>query len=377
MDARPNPDTLEASARRSRSTAGTGPRHPMVSVVLPVRNEAAHIAACLEQLLAQDYPGHLMEIVVVDGRSDDGTPDVVRDVQARHPTASLTLLDNPARVVPPALDLAIRAARGSIILRMDGHSVPAPDYVSACVAALQRSGAANVGGVIEAVGATRFGRAVATATAHRLGAGDARYRIGGEPGFVDTVAFGAFRREALAAVGLFDESLVRNQEDEMNMRLRSAGERIYPDPAIRVQYTPRGTARGLWSQYFQYGRWRLETMRRHARSIRWRQAIPPGVAAAFALAALLAPFWSWAALGLAAATVAYLSVVGSVAWRIARPREEAGLVALAFAIMHFGYGYGFLSHVLSGGRFRFRAQPAQVPRLEPRGDGAATAAPQP
>ena len=369
MDAVTGANTSDAAARPPSSGPGLGLDVPMVSVVLPIRNEAAHIETCLERLLAQDYPPDRMEIVVVDGRSDDGTPDVVRGVQARHPTRALTLLDNPARIVPPALNLGIRAARGYIIVRMDGHSVPAGDYVSTCVAALQRSGAANVGGVLEPVGATHFGRAVARATAHRLGAGDARYRIGGGAGYVDHVAFGAFRRDALEAVGLFDESLVRNQDDEMNMRLRGAGERVYFDPAIRVQYTPRGTVRGLWSQYFQYGWWRLETMRRHPRSIRWRQAIPPGVVTAFTLAAVLAPLWWVAAVGLAVATVVYLSVVGSVAWRIARPREDAGRVALAFVVMHFGYGYGFLSHILSGGRFPYRAAPAHVPRLGPHAGG--------
>ena len=336
---------------------------PFVSVVLPIRNEAAHIEACLERLLDQDYPRDRMEILVVDGRSEDGTREIVREVQARHPSADVRLVDNPERIVPPAMNLGIQSARFDIIVRMDGHSVPAGDYVSACVRALQRSGAANVGGVIEPVGATRFGRAVATATGHRLGAGDARYRIGGEPGDVDHVAFGSFRREAFAVVGLFDESLVRNQDDEMNMRLRAAGLRVYLDPAIRVQYTPRGTVRGLWSQYFQYGWWRIETMKRHPQSVRWRQLLPPAVTAAFLGAALLAPFWSLAAFGLALAALTYGVLVSTVALRVARPQRDAGLVALAFVVMHFGYGFGFLCHALTWGRYPYRARPPRVPRL--------------
>lgn len=343
---------------------------PVVSVVLPIRNEGDHIEACLERILAQDYPRGSMEIIVVDGRSTDGTLDAVRRVQVRYPDADVKVLDNPARVVPPALNLGIRAARGDVIVRMDGHTVPATDYVSACVAALGRSGAANAGGVIAAVGSTRFGRAVAVASLHPLGAGDARYRIGGAAGDVDTVPFGAFRRQAFERVGLFDESLVRNQDDEMNVRLRAAGERVYLDPAIRATYTPRGTVRGLWSQYFQYGWWRVETLKRHPGTLRWRQLLPIGMTVAFVVAALLAPFWSVARVGLVVAAVAYLGVLGAVAWRIAPPRVDAPLVALAFAVLHFAYGVGFVVNAASGGRVPYRAEPARVPRLEPRQVGA-------
>ena len=339
---------------------------PVVSVVLPIRNEADHIEACLERILAQDYPREAMEVLVVDGRSTDGTLDAVRRVQSRYPDADVKVLENPAQVVPPALNLGIRAARGDVIVRMDGHTVPATDYVSACVAALGRSGAANAGGVISAVGTTRFGRAVAVASLHPLGAGDARYRIGGAAGDVDTVPFGAFRRQAFERVGLFDESLVRNQDDEMNVRLRAAGERVYLDPAIQATYTPRGTVRGLWSQYFQYGWWRVETIKRHPGTLRWRQLLPIAMTAAFVVAALLAPFWNVARWGLAVAAAAYLGILGAVAWRIAPPRVDAPLVALAFAVLHFSYGFGFMVNAATGGRAPYRAEPARVPRLEPR-----------
>jgi len=349
--------------------SGTGAM-PLVSVVLPIRNEAPFIEACLERLLDQDYPRERMEILVVDGQSDDATVEVVRGVQQRHPTADVRILENDRRIVPPALNIGIRAARGSVIVRMDGHSVPASDYVSKCVAALRVSGAANVGGVLEAVGATPFGWAVATATGHPLGAGDARYRIGGAPGFVDHVAFGAFPKAVFDEVGLFDESLVRNQDDEMNMRLRGAGKRVYLDPAIQVRYTPRGTVRGLWSQYFQYGWWRLETMKRHPTELRLRQALPPAMAAAFASAAVLAPFWSVAAIGLAIASILYVVMLAAVALRLAGQHAAAPLIALAFAVMHFAYGFGFLSHVVSGGRFPYRAGHPCVPSLGSADQGA-------
>ena len=336
----------------------------MVSVVLPIRNEARFIKACLERFLEQDYPRDRMEILVIDGSSDDETVAMVRDFQAQHPEANLRLFDNVKRIVPTALNIGIGAAKGNVIVRMDGHSFPAHDYVSKCVAALRQSGAANAGGVLELVGATPFGRAVALASGHPLGAGDARYRVGGVKGFVDTVAFGAFPRAVFEHVGLFDESLVRNQDDEMNMRLRAAGKRVFFDPSIRVQYSPRGTVRGLWSQYFQYGWWRLETMKRHPRALRWRQALPPAMVAAFAGAAVVAPFWSVAAIGLLVASVVYTATVAVVAMRLSVPHARPPLVALAFGVMHFAYGSGFLIHVLTRGRFPYRADPPSVPSLE-------------
>ncbi|MBA2665519.1 MAG: glycosyltransferase family 2 protein, partial [Trueperaceae bacterium] len=252
-------DPADAMAQEAGASDGL----PTVSVVLPVLNEAAHIEQVLSRLLAQDYPRHLViEILVVDGRSEDGTRDATSQFQHRHPLAGIRLLDNPLRITSAALNIGIRAARGDVLVRMDGHAIPATDYVSRCVDALQRTGAANVGGVVEPVGRTPFGAAVALATKHPLGAGDARYRVGGSAGDVDTVAYGAFRREVFQDVGLFDESMVVNEDYEVNVRIRAAGYRIHFNPSIRLQYTPRGTVGDLWRQYFRYGWWKVETLRR-------------------------------------------------------------------------------------------------------------------
>lgn len=354
----------EPPTNRLAPSSATDERPPRVSVVLPVRNEAKHIEACLERLLEQEYPADALEVLVVDGRSDDGTRDVVRGVQRRYPGAALRLLDNEDLTVSPGLNAGIRAATGDVIVRMDGHTVPAPDYVARCVGALRGSGAANVGGVIEPVGTTAFGQAVAIASTHRLGAGDARYRVGGEAGYVDTVPFGAFRRDVFTRVGLFDESLVRNQDYELNVRIRAAGERVYLDPAIRSVYTPRSTVRSLWAQYFQYGWWKVETLRRHPRSLRVRQLVPPAFLVVLALAVVAAPWSGFAAGARAAMLAAYAIVVGSVALRVAPPRAQALQVALAFAVIHFGFSLGFLLNVMTAGRYPYRAQPPAVPRLD-------------
>jgi succinoglycan biosynthesis protein ExoA len=336
-------------------------RLPLVSIVVPIRNEEAHIGACLGSLVAQDYPADLMEIIVIDGCSEDRTVDVVDRFAARYPDARLRLLENPARTVPPGFNAGVRAALGDVIVRMDGHTVPAPDYVSRCVDALSRSGAGNVGGGIEPHGNTPFGHAVAAAIRHPLGAGDARFRVGGAEGDVDTVPFGAFRREVLERVGLLDESMARNEDYELNVRIRAAGERVYFDPAIRSRYTPRGSARALWDQYFQYGWWRVETWRRHPSSLRWRQALPPTFIATLVLLSLAAPWSSPATVCLVALVTSYALIVGLVSWRIARPPVSPASLAFAFAVLHVAFGSGFLTNVISGGRFPYGSGGSRTP----------------
>ncbi|CAN5849068.1 hypothetical protein BH23DEI1_BH23DEI1_23290 [soil metagenome] len=344
---------------------------PFVSIVLPIRNEERHIEACITRLLAQDYPVDRMEIIVVDGGSDDDTRPVLARLQERHPDADIRLLDNPERTVPPALNIGIRAAKGDLIVRMDGHTVPDADYVSACVRASRHSGAASVGGVMEAVGDSPFGTAVAIVVQHRVGAGDAAYRVGGEAGFVDTVPFGAFRRPVFERVGLFDESMIRNQDYEMNVRIRNAGEKIYFDPAIRFTYTPRGSVRALARQYFEYGWWRVETLRRHPASLRWRQTLPPVFVATLVVLLLLVPWSAYAAALLALLLLAYAAVLIAVARREAHRGARLLDLVGAFATVHFAWGSGFLVSLLSRGRYPYRARPPKVPPYDP--GSAATA----
>lgn len=350
---------------------------PVVSVVLPVRNEGERLAPGLMRFLRQDYPAERLEILVVDGRSEDDTREVVRRVQRELPGGErIHLLDNPGRTVPPALNVGIRRARGEVIVRFDGHSVAEPDYVRRAVEALRASGAANVGGIMHARGETPFGRAVAAATGHPLAVGGAKYRTGGA-GEVDTVPYGAFRRDAFVRVGLFDESMVRNQDAEFNVRLRGAGQRVVLDPSIRFTYTPRGTPGALWRQYFQYGWWRVETLRRHPRSLRLRQTAPPAYLA-FVASSLVASAWLPALGWLAAGAVAlHGATVVSVAATLGRRHPDAGpgRVASALGIVHLAWGSGFLTNLLSGGRWPYRAGSPRVPTLSPErtADEAVTA----
>lgn len=324
-----------------------------VSIIMPIRNEANFIGASLLAVLTQHYPHELLEVLIADGQSDDGTRQAIADVAKAHPEVGLTVIDNPGRIVPTGFSLALAKARGDVIVRVDGHTIVAPDYVSECVAALQRSGADNVGGRMQAVGQNWFGEAVALATSTPFGVGGGRFHYSEREEWVDTVYMGAWPREVFDRIGLFDEEQVRNQDDEFNYRLLERGGRILLSPKISSRYYTRSTPGSLWRQYYQYGYWKVRVMQKHPRQMRPRQFVPAVFVATLLLTLSLAPFatvgrWG-AALALggyaAANAVASALAVRSANWRL------APLVALAFAILHVSYGLGFLMGLA---RFRNR-----------------------
>lgn len=215
---------------------------PFVSIVVPCRNETEYIRPLLDSILANTYPRDRLEVLIVDGMSDDGTRAVIAEYVARHPV--IRLLDNPKRITPCALNLGISRARGTIIVRMDAHASYPPNYVADLVDWLERTGADNVGGAWVTLpgGDTATARAIAAALSHPFGIGNARYRLGTtELREVDTVPFGCFRRDVFDRVGLFDEELVRNQDDEFNFRLLRAGGRILLVPGVVSHYYARRT----------------------------------------------------------------------------------------------------------------------------------------
>ncbi len=322
----------------------TNPLVPSVSVIMPVRNEADFIHQSLGALLAQDYPAENLEILVVDGLSTDDTRAFIQARQAQHP--NLQLVDNPGHIVPTGFNVALARASGAIIIRVDGHTEIAPDYVRQCVAALQRSGADNVGGRMNAVGADAGAvrQAIALATSTPFGVGGARFHYSEQEEWVDTVYMGAWRREVFERLGGFDEELVRNQDDEFNYRLREQGGRILLCPSIQSRYTPRATFAGLWRQYFQYGFWKVRVMQKHPRQMQPRQFIPLGLVACvlgLALGALVYPPTAWL-LGFVLALYGVANLAASL-WTAARADwRNFPLLPLAFAILHFSYGLGFL-----------------------------------
>lgn len=322
-----------------------------VSIVIPCRNEEHTIGGLLDSLAAQTFPSDRLEIVIADGMSTDGTRQQIARAGNGAPRRAVHVIDNPERTVPSGLNRAIAASRGRIIVRIDAHSIPAPDYVQRCVDALLAGKGDSVGGVIDVqpTGHAPIARAIARAACHPFGAGDAAYRIGGREGAVDTVPFGAFLRDTLQRVGPFDEGLPVNQDYEMNARIRAGGGIVWLDPQIRCVYFARPTLRALARQYWRYGLWKRRMLSRHPGSLRWRQVVPPSFVAMAVILGAASPGIPWARRAFTAVTASYALVTGAVAITIARTRRDplmAPMSALAFATMHISWGAGFLSGLL-------------------------------
>ena len=316
-----------------------------ISVMAPMYNEAAHIENLVADLAAQDWDGEL-ELLVADGRSTDDSVGRLRAAAERH-GIDLRVFDNPDRWVSHALNICIGAATGDLIVRVDCHSRYPRDYLRRCATAAEETGAENVGGLFVPTGRTPMERAVACAVDSAFGGtGWTRNDESSERSEADTGPYGAFRPEAFRLAGLFDESLVRNQDDEFNLRLRRAGGRIVFDPAIRVFYTPRGSYGRLFRQYYEYGRWKAPVMRKHGQPTSARSLAPGGFVGSMVLLALLAVLLPAALLLLGIELALYLAgvlVFGVLGLR--RRHEPLRLlprVIAVFPTVHLAHGLGML-----------------------------------
>lgn len=322
----------------------SSPRWGMVSLILPIRNEARYIARCLDAVVSQDYSQNGIEILVVDGMSNDGTRAIVAEFAARD--ARVTLLDNPRGIVPTALNIGLARARGDVIIRVDGHAVIATDYVRRCVEILGQMDAWCVGGAIETVGETSIARAIAAAQSSPFGVGSAAFRYARKAQSVDTLAFGAYRREVFTRVGTFDKELVRNQDDEFNFRIVLAGGKIWLDPSIRSKYYSRATLSGLWKQYFEYGYWKVRVMQKHHRPASWRHLAPGALVLGLAVTLVGGLLFGlpWL-VGLGAGAYFGATLIAAL-WTGLRQGVNGALVFLAFVCLHVGYGLGFWTGIV-------------------------------
>jgi len=324
---------------------------PFVSVIIPARNEAATMERCLRAVQAQDYPDDRYEVIVADGMSDDGTRRIVSSVAAGDERVTLT--DNPARIVPAAMNLGIARCKGEIVVRVDGHTRVAPDYISRCVETLERTGADGAGGVMIPASESTFTRAVALATTSRFGVGNSAFHYARSERESDSIYLGAYPKRTFSRFGGYDEELVRNQDDELNYRIRARGGFIILNPAIRSWYLPRASASALFDQYFQYGWWKTRVMARVPSMIAARHLAPP--AFVLALVALLAAgVLHPAALAAAAGALVLHGLLALSFCAInGSPPEEGGaaparrlpglvLVPVAALVIHVAYGTGLL-----------------------------------
>ena len=323
---------------------------PSVSVIVPVRNEARFIETTVRALLEQVDVPSAYEVLVVDGMSDDGTRAIVERIATDDPRVKI--LDNPGRIVPSALNIGIDAARGEIVIRVDGHTKVAPDFVRANLALFDEHPEAwSVGGPIAHRGKTRIGRAIAAAMSSPIGVGGARHRLEAYEGYAEGTAFPAFRRWVFDRVGLFDEQLVRNQDDEMNFRITRAGGRIFISPRVKHDYFVRDSYKALFAQYMQYAYWKVEVMRKHGRVIAPRHLVPGAFVVGVPLclgATLLLPLPISVVPAMPLA--AYGSLLGWLIVTTGVKERDLGIglgAGAAAAAMHLAYGVGTLLGVLS------------------------------
>lgn len=317
---------------------------PFISVILPVRNEERYIRACVESIFAQDYPADKMEVLFVDGCSQDRTVALLHEMQAEHP--QIVVLHNPNRTVPYAMNIGIRESRAPVIVRLDAHAEYPPDYISLSVKTLLTQDCDNAGGVFETRGRGFMGEAIAEMLKTPLGVGNATYRLTQKDGYVDTVPFGCFKRELFERIGGFDERMTRNQDNELNFRIRKNGGKIYLNHNIRVLYYCRDTMRGIMKMGYMNGKWNVITMALVPGSMGVRHFVPLAFVLSTILLLALTLITGSLLFGglLALEWGAYLLLDGFYAYTIAREKGWRFLPVevVLYPAFHFAYGFGSL-----------------------------------
>ncbi len=355
-DLRAAAKTLE-TVRTTLVPGAEAQQTPFLSIIIPCRNEIRFIANCLDSILSCDYGAEYLEILVADGRSDDGTRDVIQGFARRY--SQIHLVDNVRRTTPAGLNAALRQARGAIIIRMDVHASYPPNYISQLVAWLDESCADNVGGVVETRPALPTSKcaAIASVLSSPFGVGNSHFRIGAaKPKWVDTVPFGCYRKEVFERIGNFDEALIRNQDDEFNLRLIRSGGRILLVPSIVSQYYARETLGKLWRMYFQYGWFKPLLYKKFGAAGTLRQLVPPVFVASLLLGGAFAlPYRQLRPIFLALAGAYALSdLYFSLRLAAARGIRCMPWLMVAFPVLHFSYGLGYLAGIAHA--FRSEAQ---------------------
>ena len=318
-----------------------------VSVIVPCYNEQATITQLLESILTQTYPLDEIEVIIADGLSTDDTRAKIHEFKTKHPDLALKIVDNHLRVIPAGLNRAIEASQGSFIIRMDAHSIPDRYYIQRCINGLEEGFGDNVGGIwkIKPGALSWMAKAISMAVSHPLAAGGARYRIGGTAQEVDTVPFGAFHKKLIDKIGMFDETLLSNEDYEFNARIRQAGGRVWLDPCIHSIYFARTTLKELSRQYWRYGYWKAQMLRRYPQTLRWRQILPPMFVFTLIVLGILAIFFQLVRWLLAIIVILYTIIILGAGILMSIKHKNPSLcigVPLAIVTIHFSWGTAFL-----------------------------------
>jgi len=317
-----------------------------ISVIVPCFNEEKTIQLLLQAILDQNIQPEKIELIIADAMSTDLTRTKIQEFAIRNPKLSIRIVDNIKRTIPAAINAAALSAKGEFLIRLDAHSVPADDYIQNSIDLLRSGIAQNVGGIWEICPSNEscIAKAISRAAAHPFGAGDAGYRINAKSGFVDTVPFGAFKKADFIQLGGFDEDLLSNEDYEFNTRLRQKGGKVWLDTSIRSKYFARKNLSELAKQYWRYGFWKYRMLRKHPKSLRWRQAIPPIFVLSLIILGISSFFTPFARIIFATGVGIYLLALlsSSIIESVTKKDGCYLMMALAFATIHFCWGGGFL-----------------------------------
>ena len=331
--------TLQAISRHLRMNSQT----PQVSVLIPCRNEAKHIEHCLTNIYGFTPPPGGFEVILIDGMSNDGTREFLSHLKSRF--ADFILIDNPEKIVPSAMNLGIQCAKGEYIVRADARCIHPKSYLCDLIELSEKTGADNVGGVL----VPEFGNgytqnAIALAYKSRIAMGGALRDRGDFVGETDTVYGGCFKRKRLLEVGMYDESMVRNQDDELSFRLREMGGKIIQDGRIKIQYFPRNSFWHLFKQFMQYGYWKVSVIKKHPQQASLRHFLPAALVLSFVALSLLIPFTLYGLYGFLIFSGSYLLAIGLFSFKSAYQQSLMLLPGLIFAVfvIHISFGMGFI-----------------------------------
>lgn len=315
-----------------------------VTVIIPTRNEENYIAECLDSFVNQTYPKDLYKIFVMDGKSNDKTPEIVKGYSEKY--NNIMLLENPGRSVPKGVNLGIKSSNSDIVILFGAHAYANKDFIEENVISLDDSEVACSGGPINTISEEFKGAAIALAMSSPFGVGNALFRYAKKETFVDTVAFGAYKRKVLEKVGYFDEELVRNQDDELNYRIIKSGYKILLSPKIKSNYYSRSSLKKLWKQYYQYGFWKVRVMQKHGKTASIRHLVPM----AFVLCNLVG------VIGIFIPLIRYIWITEILLYifsdiiysiKLCKNKNLLKIVPFVFPILHTSYGLGFLEGLVA------------------------------